>query len=532
MRNLARLQDLANTVAPAHERHQFERRGKVVCTIGPNVANEKSIAMLMESGANVMRFNFSHGEYSWFEDVIRIIRKVKADKGRADVAIALDTKGPEIRTGQLAEGTPAGDPGFLLDVAQGETFLFSSDPALSTSSGPGQIYMDYADIGSTLREGDTMMVDDGLLEFEVTDTGDGFVNAVALNSGPLGERKGINLPGACLTLPAVSEKDKADLAFGAEQGVDLIFASFVRKGEHVAELRDALGEKGKGIGIISKIENLEGVQNFDEILEQSDGIMVARGDLGIEIPAPKVFVCQKLLIQKCNLAGKPVICATQMLESMVKNPRPTRAEVSDVANAIMDGADAVMLSGETAKGDWPKEAVETMTGIVREAEAVVDEEILEERQAAMMPEGASSLEAICRGVARASADQGASLLLLVTETGEATRLAAKYRPSIPIVACCPNEAVARQCALQRGVIPIVVPWRGGEPGEPESNQFASISVKKVIAAALAKVKKMGIVEGGKALVLHDSDISDGDEMSDWVLRLVDVESEHLAAGWG
>ena len=266
----------------------------MVCTIGPKIANEKDIAMLMESGMNVARFNFSHGEYSWFEEVIAIIRKVKADKGRADVAIALDTKGPEIRTGQLAKGTPAGDPGFLLDITQGETFLFTSDPALSAASGPdNKIYMDYADIGDTLSPGDTMMVDDGLLEFEVSEVGDGWVNAVALNSGPLGERKGINLPGAELTLPAVSEKDKADLAFGAEQGVDLIFASFVRKGEHVTELRQALGEKGKNIGIVSKIENLEGVQNFDAILEQSDGIMVARGDLGIEIPAPKVFVCQK-----------------------------------------------------------------------------------------------------------------------------------------------------------------------------------------------------------------------------------------------
>lgn len=388
--------------------------------------------------------------------------------------------------------------------------------------------MDYRDIGATLRVGSSMMVDDGLLEFQVTEVGDGWVRAVAQNSGALGERKGVNLPGANLTLPAVSEKDRRDLAFGARMGVDMIFASFVRKASHVTELREALGAEGRDIAIISKIENLQGVQNFDEILAASDGVMVARGDLGIEIPAPKVFVCQKLMIAKCNLVGKPVICATQMLESMVKNPRPTRAEISDVANAIVDGADAVMLSGETAKGDWPKETVETMTGIVREAEAVQDAEQLHQVQQLLMPVGASSLEAVCAAAVRSSDDQGASLLMIVTETSEATRLAAKYRPAIPIVACCPNEGLARKCALQRGVIPIVIPWKGSEA----SSAFAHVSVQKVIAAALAKVKAMGIVKSGKALVLHDSDIMDNAEMADWVLRQVDLDTEHLTPGRG
>ena len=287
---MERLQSLANTVEPAKPRHQFGRRSKIVCTIGPKVANEADIAMLMAAGMNVARFNFSHGEYEWFEQVIGMIRKVKEEKGRADVAIALDTKGPEIRTGQLKEGSPVGDPSFVLHVERGDPMIFSCDEALARAGEAGAVYMDYADIGKTLQPGDMMMVDDGLLEFVVEEAGDGWVRAVASNSGALGERKGINLPGAALTLPAVSEKDRQDLKFGVEQEVDLIFASFVRKGSHIDELRAALGEEGKDIGVIAKIENLEGVQNFDDILAKADGIMVARGDLGIEIPAPKVFV--------------------------------------------------------------------------------------------------------------------------------------------------------------------------------------------------------------------------------------------------
>lgn len=260
------------------------------------------------------------------------------------------------------------------------------------------------------------------------------------------------------------------------------------------------------------------MQNFDEILAESDGVMVARGDLGIEIPAPKVFVAQKLMIAKCNLEGKPVICATQMLESMVTNPRPTRAEVSDVANAVTDGADAVMLSGETAKGLWPEAAIRTMSGVVREAEAtMVGEEWHRYDPQIIMPKPCSSVESICAAATRACRDQQASMLMVVTETGRVARLAAKYRPhNLPIVACCPTEQTARSCALLRGVIPIVVPWHAG------TSEFSTISIHKVIGKALATVKDMGLVTRGKALVLHDSNISNGKGMQDWVLRLVDV----------
>lgn len=294
-RHMDRLQSLANTVEPAKPRHQFGRRSKIVCTIGPKVANEADIAMLMGAGMNVARFNFSHGEYEWFEKVIAMIRKVKEERGRPDVAIALDTKGPEIRTGQLKEGSPMGNPGFVLPVAQGDSMIFSCDEALASAGGREAVYIDYSDIGNTLEPGDLMMVDDGLLEFVVEESGDGWIRALASNSGALGERKGVNLPGATLTLPAVSEKDQQDLKFGVEQEVDLIFASFVRKGSHIDQIRAVLGEHGQRLSVIAKIENLEGVQNFDEILSKADGIMVARGDLGIEIPAPKVFVRPALL---------------------------------------------------------------------------------------------------------------------------------------------------------------------------------------------------------------------------------------------
>ena len=299
-------------------------------------------------------------------------------------------------------------------------------------------------------------------------------------------------------------------------------ASFVRKRAHVDELRAALGDgPGARVKVIAKIENLEGVQNFDEILSAADGVMVARGDLGIEIPAPKVFVAQKLMIQKCNLAGKPAITATQMLDSMISNPRPTRAEVSDVANAILDGSDAVMLSGETAKGAFPRAAVETMAEVVREAEAAMDGEALEHKQQLMMPKPAASMEAVCAAAARTAQDQAASVMLVVTETGEAPALAAKYRPTVPIVAVCVDESVARQCALLCGVIPVVVPWRG--PLGDATSQYTTVNVRKVINAALDKVTKLGIVKSSsRAVVLHDADITDGAELNDWVLRVVDL----------
>eukprot|EP01095_Lingulamoeba_sp_RSL-Kostka_P017388 TRINITY_DN8998_c0_g1_i1.p1 TRINITY_DN8998_c0_g1~~TRINITY_DN8998_c0_g1_i1.p1 ORF type:complete len:532 (-),score=210.45 TRINITY_DN8998_c0_g1_i1:223-1818(-) len=423
----------------------FYRKSGIICTIGPKTNSVEKLEQLMKVGMNVVRMNFSHGDHKYHQSVIDNARQAAKNLGKV-VAIALDTKGPEIRTGLLA------DDDIYLEV--GHEFLLTTNEERKENGNLEAVFVDYKNLPKVMDVGGLIYVDDGLISLEVLEKGDDFVKVKVINSGMLGSRKGVNLPDVDVDLPAVSEKDKKDLLFGVKNNVDMVFASFIRKSDDVEEVRNVLGEEGKNIKIISKIENHEGVRNFDEILLTTDGVMVARGDLGIEIAAQKVFLAQKMMISKCNVVGKPVICATQMLESMTQNPRPTRAEVSDVANAILDGSDCVMLSGETAKGNYPLEAVSMMDKICKEAEAAMFYGRLFNELREETPNPVSMTETIASSAVNASFEHHAAAIIVLTTSGNSARLVAKYRPACPIFTVTRSGNTARNCHLYRGCFPI------------------------------------------------------------------------------
>ncbi|WEG74166.1 pyruvate kinase [Vagococcus intermedius] len=420
------------------------KKTKIVCTIGPASETVDMLVELMNSGMNVCRLNFSHGDFEEHGNRIKNIREASKISGKR-VAILLDTKGPEIRTHDMAGGSK-------ITIVKDSTVRIAMTQVEGT---PEKFSVTYEDLIKDVQPGSHILLDDGLIDLEVVeiDTAANEIVTIAKNEGLLGSKKGVNVPGASINLPGITEKDAADIEFGIKNDVDFIAASFVRRPSDVLEITRILDENNAThIQIISKIENQEGIDNLDDILKVSDGLMVARGDLGVEIPTEEVPVAQKLMIKKCNAIGKVVITATQMLDSMQHNPRPTRAEASDVANAIYDGTDAIMLSGETAAGDYPVEAVQTMHNIaVRTEEALVDQDAF-----ALKKYGKSDMtEAIGQSVGHTARNLGIKTIVAATESGHTARMISKYRPKSHIVAITFDERKARGLSLAWGVFPTV-----------------------------------------------------------------------------
>jgi len=416
------------------------KRTKIVCTIGPGTDAPGVLERMMASGMNVARFNFSHGTHDDHARRMRMVRDAVATVG-VPIGMLLDTKGPEMRLGTFVEGR--------VMLEEGAEFRLYNAPIDGTAAGA---FVTHTELWREVGIGQKILLADGLVRLRVIDSADGVITTVVENSGEIADRKRVACPSLPLGLPAVSDDDREDIRFGIRADIDYIAASFIQRAEDVVELKQFLEEEGAAhIRVLAKIENEEGVCHLDEILAVSDGLMIARGDLGVEIPPEQVPLLQKKMIQRCNRLGKPVITATQMLESMVHNPRPTRAETSDIANAILDGTDAVMLSGETANGKYPVAAVDTMR---RVALSIESSSLYRRHWHDDIPAGASTTEAISQATVRIAEALGAKAILTASESGRTALMVSKYRPACPIVAVSPHARTVRRATLYWGVTPL------------------------------------------------------------------------------
>ena len=456
------------------------RKTKIICTMGPSADKGDVMEQLVREGMDVARFNFSHGPHDEQRGRIQKLRELRKKYDRP-VAALLDTKGPEIRLGCFKDGK--------VSLEEGQIFTFTNKDIEGTNE---CVSITYKELYKDVRPGGHILVDDGLVDLEVQDISGKDIVCKVINAGVIGDKKGVNVPGANLKMPFISKKDHDDLLFGIQEGFDFVAASFTRTANDIREVRKILKENGgEEIQIIAKIENQQGVDNIDEIIEAADGIMIARGDMGVEIPAQEVPHIQKEIIRKCNEACKTVITATQMLDSMIRNPRPTRAEVTDVANAVYDGTDAVMLSGETAMGKYPIDALKMMVSIVEETEAYLDYSAYRRRK--VTEENMKNISnAVCSASVSTAHDIGADYIIAPSITGFTSMMLSKWRPAARIIGMSPSTTTVRQMMLQWGVTPV---WsrRADSTDELIENSLEELKSGNVINSGDLAVITAGIV---------------------------------------
>lgn len=452
------------------------RKTKIICTLGPACSSYDMIKEMALSGMNVSRLNFSHGTHEYHKEMIETVKKVRKDLAQP-LAILLDTKGPEIRLG-LFKNNEA-------ELVKGKKFVLTTEEFIGNDS---KAQVSYIDLPNQLKSGDTVLIDDGKIKLKVISTSQTEIECDVIIGGKVSNRKGINIPGVSLNMPYMSEADKKDIIFGIENNVDFIAASFVRRAEDIIELRKFIDyHGGHDIKIISKIENIEGIENFEAILQHSDGIMVARGDMGVEVAFEKLPGIQKRFILKCYQSGKMVITATQMLESMISNSTPTRAEITDVANAVFDGTSAVMLSGETAAGKYPLEAIKAMAKIAEQAETDQFEIFSANRNIRYDVDFSDTTSAVCDAACTTARDLNAKAIITVTKSGQTARRMSKFRPEVPIVAATPIPKSYHQLALSWGVYPVLA--------------LIQDSYESLTRHAVDCAKQIDIVKGGDVVVI-------------------------------